>query len=80
MGHLRFSRERARGWHDGALAPSATGQFRTDGRYELKIPYRDYRELVREYFRKERRWGGVAGSNASGGMRAMTKRCREVFG
>jgi len=43
---LRFSAESARWvaaerWH-----PEQAGQFLTDGRYELRIPYRDDRELV----------------------------------
>lgn len=48
---LRFSRERARWvadehWHHGQV-----GQFLTDGRYELRIPYRDSRELVMDILR-----------------------------
>ena len=48
---LRFSRERARWaaaerWH-----PEQGGQYLTDGRYELSIPYRDPRELIMDILR-----------------------------
>lgn len=43
---LRFSRERARWVADERWHPQQVGQFLTDGRYELRIPYRDPRELV----------------------------------
>jgi len=43
---LRFSPERARWVADERWHPQQTGQFLTDGRYELRIPYRDDRELV----------------------------------
>ncbi len=43
---LRFSCERARWVADERWHPEQSGQFLTDGRYELKIPYRDSRELV----------------------------------
>ncbi len=41
---LLFSRERARWVADERWHPAQVGQFRTDGRYELRIPYRDHRE------------------------------------
>ena len=43
---LRFSPERARWVADERWHPQQAGQFLTDGRYELRIPYRDDRELV----------------------------------
>jgi len=43
---LRFSAERARWVADERWHPQQVGQFLTDGRYELRIPYRDDRELV----------------------------------
>lgn len=43
---LRFSPERARWVADERWHPQQVGQFLTDGRYELRIPYRDDRELV----------------------------------
>jgi len=43
---LRFSPQRARWVADERWHPEQAGQFLTDGRYELRIPYRDDRELV----------------------------------
>jgi predicted DNA-binding transcriptional regulator YafY len=48
---LRFSRERARWVADERWHPQQAGQFLTDGRYELRIPYRDDRELVMDILR-----------------------------
>lgn len=48
---LVFSRERARWVADERWHPQQTGQFRTDGAYELRIPYRDARELVMDILR-----------------------------
>jgi predicted DNA-binding transcriptional regulator YafY len=48
---LRFSTERARWVADERWHPQQSGQFLTDGRYELKIPYRDDRELVMDILR-----------------------------
>jgi predicted DNA-binding transcriptional regulator YafY len=48
---LRFSRERARWVADERWHPEQSGQFLTDGRYELRIPYRDGRELVMDILR-----------------------------
>ena len=48
---LRFSKERARWVADERWHPQQAGQFLTDGRYELKIPYRDERELVMDIMR-----------------------------
>jgi proteasome accessory factor C len=51
MATLRFSPERARWVADERWHPEQSGQFLTDGRYELKIPYRDSRELVMDVLR-----------------------------
>lgn len=51
MATLRFSRERARWVADERWHPKQSGQFLTDGRYELKIPYRDSCELVMDVLR-----------------------------
>lgn len=48
---LRFSPERARWVADERWHPEQSGQFLTDGRYELRIPYRDPRELVMDVLR-----------------------------
>ena len=48
---LRFSRERARWVADERWHPKQRGQYLTDGRYELSIPYRDSRELVMDILR-----------------------------
>jgi predicted DNA-binding transcriptional regulator YafY len=48
---LLFSRERARWVADERWHPKQVGQFQTDGRYELRIPYRDHRELVMDVLR-----------------------------
>src|SRR5690606_30680356 len=38
---LRFSAERARWVADERWHPQQAGQYLTDGRYELRVPYRD---------------------------------------
>lgn len=48
---LRFSAERARWVADERWHPEQTGQYLTDGRYELRVPYRDSRELIMEILR-----------------------------
>jgi proteasome accessory factor C len=48
---LRFSRERARWVADERWHPRQVGQFLTDGRYELRFPYRDARELIMDILR-----------------------------
>ena len=48
---LRFSAERARWVADERWHPQQVGQFLVDGRYELRIPYRDHRELVMDILR-----------------------------
>jgi predicted DNA-binding transcriptional regulator YafY len=51
---LLFSPERARWVADERWHPKQVGQFQTDGRYELRIPYRDHRELVMDVLRHGR--------------------------
>ncbi|MDW8469229.1 MAG: WYL domain-containing protein [Burkholderiales bacterium] len=48
---LRFSPERARWVADERWHPEQVGQYRTDGSYELRLPYRDERELVMDILR-----------------------------
>ncbi len=48
---LRFSPERARWVADERWHPKQQGQFLTDGRYELKIPFRDPTELAMDILR-----------------------------
>ena len=48
---LRFSAERARWVADERWHPEQVGQFLTDGQYELRIPYRDDRELLMDILR-----------------------------
>lgn len=48
---LRFSAERARWVADERWHPEQIGQFLTDGRYELRIPFREARELVMDILR-----------------------------
>ena len=51
MAELRFSKERARWVADERWHPEQAGQYLVDGRYELRIPYRDERELVMDILR-----------------------------
>jgi predicted DNA-binding transcriptional regulator YafY len=48
---LRFSAERARWVADENWHPQQQGRSLEDGRYELRIPYRDARELVMDIMR-----------------------------
>jgi proteasome accessory factor C len=48
---LRFSAERARWVADEKWHPEQQGKNLQDGRYELRIPYRDARELVMDIMR-----------------------------
>jgi proteasome accessory factor C len=48
---LLFSAERARWVADERWHPEQSGQYLTDGRYELRIPYREDRELVMDVLR-----------------------------
>ena len=51
MALLRFSAERARWVADERWHPQQVGQYLTDGRYELRIPYRRGDELVMDLLR-----------------------------
>ena len=48
---LRFTPERARWVADERWHPLQSGQFLTDGAYQLRVPYRDERELVMDILR-----------------------------
>lgn len=48
---LVFTEERARWVADETWHPDQSGRFLPDGRYELKVPYADERELVGEILR-----------------------------
>lgn len=48
---LRFSATRARWVADERWHPDQAGQYLTDGRNELWVPYRDARELVMDIMR-----------------------------
>jgi predicted DNA-binding transcriptional regulator YafY len=48
---LRFTPERARWVADERWHPQQIGQYLTDGAYELRLPYRDERELVMDVLR-----------------------------
>jgi predicted DNA-binding transcriptional regulator YafY len=48
---LRFTPVRARWVADERWHPQQVGQFQTDGSYELRIPYRDERELAMDILR-----------------------------
>jgi predicted DNA-binding transcriptional regulator YafY len=48
---LRFSAERARWVADERWHPEQVGQYLTDGSYELRIPYRNDRELLMDILR-----------------------------
>jgi len=48
---LRFSSERARWVADEEWHPAQKGTFLPDGSYELRVPYRDFRELVMDILR-----------------------------
>jgi predicted DNA-binding transcriptional regulator YafY len=48
---LRFSAERSRWVADERWHPEQRGEWLPDGRYELRIPYRDSRELVMDIMR-----------------------------
>jgi predicted DNA-binding transcriptional regulator YafY len=58
-------------WH-----PDQSGQYLTDGRYELKIPYRDERELVMDILRH----GAEVEVVQPGSLRdAVVRRLREAL-
>ena len=48
---LCFSADRARWVADERWHPQQVGQFLTDGRYQLRLPFRDARELIMDVLR-----------------------------
>ncbi len=48
---LHFSKERARWVADERWHPEQAGHYLTDGRYELRIPYREDKELIMDILR-----------------------------
>jgi predicted DNA-binding transcriptional regulator YafY len=48
---LKFTKERSRWVADEVWHPEQQGQQLDDGSYELRIPYRDSRELVMDILR-----------------------------
>jgi proteasome accessory factor C len=48
---MRFTKERARWVADEVWHPEQQGKLLVDGSYELKIPYRDQRELIMDILR-----------------------------
>jgi proteasome accessory factor C len=51
MALLRFSKECARWVADERWHPEQNGQYLVDGRYELRIPYREDKELIMDILR-----------------------------
>ena len=51
MAVLKFTKERARWVAEEVWHPEQEGKRLEDGSYELKIPYRDSRELVMDILR-----------------------------
>jgi len=71
---LRFSAERARWVADERWHPLQTGQYLTDGRYELRIPYRDERELVMDVLRHGAEVEVLAPDSLRGAVRQQLER------
>ncbi len=65
---LRFSPERARWVADERWHPQQAGRFLTDGRYELRIPYRDDQELVMDILKHGREVEVVAPDSLRDGV------------
>ena len=71
---LRFSAERARWVADERWHPRQEGQYLTDGSYELRIPYRDERELVMDILRHGAEVEVVAPESLRGSVRRQLER------
>ena len=71
---LRFSAERARWVADERWHPRQYGQYLTDGRYELRIPYRDERELVMDILRHGAQVEVLAPESLRGSVRQQLER------
>jgi hypothetical protein len=70
---LRFSAERARWVVDGRWHPKQVGQLLTDGRYELRIPCRDDRELLMDIMKHGPGGGSGGAGHAAPGSRGTTE-------
>jgi len=68
---LRFSPTRARWVADERWHPQQEGQFLIDGRYELRIPYRDPRELIMDILRHGAEVEVVSPENLRGQVRSV---------
>lgn len=76
---LRFSAERARWVADERWHPQQIGQFLTDGSYELRIPYRDERELVMDILRHGADVRVVAPAQLRGTVEAMLRQAVDNY-
>lgn len=77
---LVFSRERARWVADERWHPQQIGQFLTDGRYELRIPYRDARELIMDVLRHGAQVEVVAPEGLREEVRRALKAAMDSYG
>ncbi|MCW5622377.1 MAG: transcriptional regulator [Burkholderiales bacterium] len=77
---LVFSRERARWVADERWHPKQVGQFLTDGRYELRIPYRDARELIMDILRHGAQVEVIAPEALREEVRQELRRALGVYG
>lgn len=71
---LRFSPTRARWVADERWHPQQEGQFLIDGRYELRIPYRDPRELIMDVLRHGAEVEVVSPENLRAQVRGVLER------
>lgn len=77
---LVFSRERARWVADERWHPQQVGQFLTDGRYELRIPYRDARELIMDILRHGKQVEVIAPEALREEVRQELKAAMNLYG
>jgi hypothetical protein len=77
---LVFSRERARWVADERWHPKQAGQFLTDDRYELRIPYRDPRELIMDILRHGAEVEVVAPEALRDEVAGQLRRALEAYG
>ncbi len=77
---LRFSAARARWVADERWHPSQEGQYLTDGRYELRIPYRDERELAMDVLRHGAEVEVVAPESLRASVRRQLERALAQYG
>jgi proteasome accessory factor C len=76
---LRFTAERARWVADERWHPQQSGQFLTDDRYELRVPYRDARELVMDILRHGAHVEVVAPESLREEMAAQLQRALDQY-